>query len=131
MNDPQAFTKLPGPIHEWLAGMKHEVDDMFRGDFEAAAALLEIRRRADAMLDTIKERQYQARIGVIGESEEIKHGVKIRVAAPTRVNSVDTPMIKSLENDDAHCAWLHQNGYISTMYKQSDRKGSCSITEVK
>ena len=124
------FTKLPGSMHE---GLRNLEADALQGDddFGTAAQLLEIARRVGAAIEEIKNRQYNTRIGVVGESEAVQDGVKVKVTAPSSARTVNTTLTKALDNDPTFRRWLNLNGYPEDLYRTSHRRGGCSITEVR
>ena len=101
-------------------------------DFETAAVLLEARARIDDALDAIKTRQYDARIGVVGESEEIRAGVKIKVVPPTETRVIHGNAVRMLDANPQFRQWIADEGFpYDGLYRTSARRGYCSISEVK
>ena len=115
------ITTLPGEVHEWLLTLEGLLTDGEIDDFDVAAVALELKRRADAILDIVKDRQYDARIGVIGESEEIRRGVKVKVVGPTEAWGLNTKRVQAEFPRVSH----------ADLWRKTQRKGYCTISEVK
>lgn len=130
-NNATGMTMLTSDVDAALTEMEIALAE---GDCEPlmlAGPLLELIRRGQAMLDDIKAIEYETRIGVIGESEAVVYGVKVKVVPPGKTKRINTMFAKELDRSPVFRKWCEERELPLELYLDADRRGYCTITEVK